>query len=75
MNSVVSLLPVKFGSEAPMSQYAIYPLVQEISYIQDYDLENGVKVTKNFTCLNSVTTIYPLKSDEYPYICSRNNSF
>ena len=22
-------------------------LVQEISYIQDYDLENGVKVTKN----------------------------
>ena len=26
----------------------IHPLVQEISYIQDYDLENGVKVTQNF---------------------------
>ena len=43
--------------------------------MQDYDLENGVKVTKNFTCFNSVTTIYPLKSDEYPSICSRNISF
>ena len=48
----------------------IYPLVQEISYIHDYDLENGVKVTQNFTYLNSVTTI-PLKSDEYPSICSK----
>ena len=53
----------------------IHPLVQKISYIQDCDLENGVKVTKTFTCLNSVITIYPLKSDEYPSICSRYISF
>ena len=37
---------------------------QEIPYIQDYDLENGVKVTKTLTCLKPVTTIYQLKSDE-----------
>ena len=49
----------------------IYPLVKEISYIQNYDLENGVKVIQNFTFLNTVTTIYPLKSDEYPSICSK----
>ena len=57
-----------------ISLVKIYPLVQEISYIQDYALENGVKVTQNFTCLKSVTTIYPLKYDEYPSICSRNIS-
>ena len=45
------------------------------SYIQEYDLENGVKVTPNLTCLKSVTTVYPLKSDEYPSICSGNISF
>ena len=28
----------------------VHPLVQEISYIQDYDLENRVKITQNFTC-------------------------
>ena len=50
------------------------PLVQEISYIQDYDLENGVKVTKTSICLKPVAMIYPLKSDEYPSICSRNIS-
>ena len=49
----------------------LYPLVQEISYIQDYTLENGVKVTQNLTYLNYVTPIYPLKSDEYPPICSK----
>ena len=43
--------------------------------MQDYDLENGVKVTQNFTCLKSVTTIYPLKSDEYPSIYSKNLIF
>ena len=30
----------------------IHPLVQEISCIQDYDLQNGVKITKHFTWLN-----------------------
>ena len=49
-----------------VSLETIHPLIQEISYIQDYDLKNRVKVTKIFTCLNSVTIIYPLKSDEYP---------
>ena len=53
----------------------IHPLGQEISYIQDYDLENGVQVTKTVTCLKPITMIYPLKSDEYPSICSRNISF
>ena len=52
----------------------IHPLVQDISDIQDYDLENRVKVTKTLTCLKTVTMIYPLKSDEYPSICSRNIS-
>ena len=52
----------------------IHPLVQEIPYIQDYDLENGVKVTKTLLCLKPVTMIYPLKSDEYPPFCSRNIS-
>ena len=37
----------------------IYPLAQEISYIQDYDLENGSRSPKT-----------SLKSDEYPSICS-----
>ena len=27
----------------------IHSLIQELSYIQDYDLENGVKVTKTVT--------------------------
>ena len=49
-------------------------MVQEISYIQDYDLENGIKVTKSLICLKPVTMLYPLKSDEYQYICSRNIS-
>ena len=49
-------------------------MVQEISYIKDYDTENGVKVTKTLLCLKPVTTIYPLKSDDYPSICSRNIS-
>ena len=53
----------------------IHPLLQEIFYIQEYDLENGVKVTKNFRCLKSVTTIYPLTSDDYLSICSRNTTF
>ena len=52
----------------------IHPLVQEISYIQDFDLENGVKVTKTLICLKPVTMVCPLKSDEYPPICSRNIS-
>ena len=38
----------------------IHPLVQEISYIQDDDLEKGVKVNKKFTCLKSVTRISSL---------------
>ena len=46
-------------------------LVQEISYIQDYALEIGVKVTNTLICHKPVTMIYPLKSDEYPFICSR----
>ena len=52
----------------------IHLLVQDVSYIQDYDLENGVKVTKILICLKPVTVIYPLKSDEYSSICSRNIS-
>ena len=52
----------------------IHPLVQEISYIQDYVLENGVKVTKTVICLKPVTMVYPLKSGEYQSICSRNIS-
>ena len=57
-----------------VSLKTIHPLVQEISYIQDYDLENKVKVTKTLLCLKPVTMIYPLKSDECPSICSRNIS-
>ena len=30
-----------------LSLEKIHPLVQDISYIQDYDLDNRVKVTKN----------------------------
>ena len=52
----------------------IHPLVQEKSYIQDYDLENGVKVTKILTCFKTVTKIYLLKSEKYPCICSRSIS-
>ena len=42
--------------------------------MQDYDFENGVKVTKTLICLKPITMIYPLKSDESPSICSRNIS-
>ena len=59
----------------------IHQLVQEISYIQDNDLQDGIKVTKILMCLKPVTMIYPLKSDEYPlksdeypFICSINIS-
>ena len=51
------------------------PAIGSRDILQDYDLENGVKVTQNFTCLKSVTTIYPLKCDKYPHICLRNISF
>ena len=44
---------------------------KEICYTQDYDLENAVKVIKSLICLKPVTMIYPLKSGEYPSICSR----
>ena len=54
---------------------SIHPLIQEISYIHDYDLENGVKVTKTVAYLKPVKMVYPLKSEEYPSICSRNISF
>ena len=40
----------------------------KLSYIQDYGLENGAKVIK------PVTMMYPLKSEKYPFICSRNIS-
>ena len=53
----------------------IHPLIQEISYTQDYGLENGVKVTKTVTYLQLVKMIYSLKPDEHPSICSRNISF
>ena len=43
--------------------------------MQDYDLENGVKVTKTVIYLKLVKMIYSLKSDEHPSICSRNISF
>ena len=36
---------------------------------KDYDLENGVKVTKTLICLKPVKIILPLKSDDYPSIC------
>ena len=42
--------------------------------MQDYDLENVVMVTKTLKCLTPVTMVYPLKSHEYPSICSRNIS-
>ena len=46
-----------------------------MSYIQDYDPENEVKVTKTVACLKPVTMIYPLKPDEYPSIFSGNILF
>ena len=36
----------------------IHPLVQKIFYLQDYDLENEVKVTKILSALKLVTVIY-----------------
>ena len=47
---------------------------RDIRHTRDYDLENGAKVTQNLICLQPVTMVYPLKSDEYPSICSRNIS-
>ena len=40
------------GLEPPLTyDEANKRLLLLLSYIQDYDLENGVKVTQNFTCL------------------------
>ena len=36
----------------------IHPLIQEISYIQDFDLENRVKVTKIKSTLQIVLEVY-----------------
>ena len=36
----------------------IHSLVQEIFYLQDYHLQNGVKVTKIVSALKLVTVIY-----------------
>ena len=43
----------------------IHPLVQEISYTQNYDLENGVKVTLNFICLKSVIRYIHSMNERY----------
>ena len=36
----------------------IHPLIQEISYIQDFDLENRVTVTKTKSTLYIVQKVY-----------------
>ena len=51
-----------------VSSEKIHQLIQEIFFIQDYNLENGVKVTKKFICFKPVKIKYQLKSDEYPSI-------
>ena len=48
----------------------IHPLVLKISYIDDYDLENEVKVTKIKSPLKLVQMMYPCKFGEIPSIGS-----
>ena len=50
----------------------IHLLVQKIFHLQDYDLENEVKATKDKTYHKPVTMIYPCKSEEYPSVSKRN---
>ena len=42
----------------------IHPLVQKIFHLQDYELENEVKVTKILTVLKLVTMMYLCKFEE-----------
>ena len=46
----------------------IHPLVQKIVYFQDFGLENEAKVTKIYSALKLVTTIYLCKLIENPSI-------
>ena len=50
-------------------------MVQKKIHLQDYELENEVKVTKDLMYHRHVTMLYPCKSEEYPSIGKRNISF